>query len=101
MTFQEIDIVHRLYKKSPTTKPIIVRFTSYKRNQNSSKLGLTLKTTKITEIIESVQHDVEARIYIDENLTERIQQLKGHENEESVKTPSSLDCSWKTFRLQN
>ena len=27
------DIVHRLRKKTPTTKPIIVRFTSYRKNR--------------------------------------------------------------------
>ena len=34
-----------------------------------------MKTTKISEIIESVQHEVEARIYINENLTQRRQEL--------------------------
>ena len=61
ITSQDIDIVHRLRKKTPTTKPIIARF--------------NLKTTKISEIIESVQHEVEARIYINENLTQRRQKL--------------------------
>ena len=34
-----------------------------------------MKTTKISEITESVQQEVEARIYINENLTQRRQEL--------------------------
>ena len=34
-----------------------------------------MKTTKISEVTESIQHDVEARIYINENLTQRRQEL--------------------------
>ena len=75
ITSQDIDIVHRLRKKTPTTKPIIVRFTSYKKKREFYQARFNLKTTKISEIIESVKHDVEARIYINENLTQRRQEL--------------------------
>ena len=33
ITSQDIDIVHQLRKKNPTTKPIIVRFTSYRKKR--------------------------------------------------------------------
>ena len=76
ITYQDIDIVHRLYRKTPTIKPIIVRFTSYRKKREFYQARVNLKTTKITEIIESaVQHDAEARIYINENLTQRRQEL--------------------------
>ena len=75
ITSQDIDIVHRLRKKTPTAKPIIVRFTSYRKKRESYQSRFNLKTTKISEIIESVQHEVEARIYINENLTPRRQEL--------------------------
>ena len=72
---QDIDIVHRLRKTAPTTKPIIVRFTSYRKKREFYQARFNLKTAKISEIIESVQHEVEARIYINENLTRRRQEL--------------------------
>ena len=72
---QDIDIVYRLRKKAPTTKPIIVRFTSYRKKREFYQARFNLKTAKISEIIESVQHEVEARIYINENLTRRRQEL--------------------------
>lgn len=75
ITSQDIDIVHRLRKKTPTTKPIIVRFTSYRKKREFYQARFNLKTTKISEIIESVQHEVEAKIYINENLTQRRQEL--------------------------
>ena len=75
ITSQDIDIVHRLRRKTPTTKPIIVRFTSYRKKREFYQARFNLKTTKISEIIASVQHEVEARIYINENLTQRRQEL--------------------------
>ena len=69
------DIVHRLRKKTPTTKPIILRFTSYRKKREFYQARFNLKTTKISEIIESVQHEVEARIHINESLTQRRQGL--------------------------
>ena len=75
ITSQDIDIVHRLRKKIPTAKPIIVRFTSYRKKREFYQSRFNLKTTKISEIIESVQHEVEARICINENLTPRRQEL--------------------------
>lgn len=75
ITSQDIDIVHRLRKKTPTTKPIIVRFTSYRKKREFYQARFNLKTTKISEIIASVQHEVEAKIYINENLTQRRQEL--------------------------
>ena len=75
ITSQDIDIVHRLRKKTLTTKPIIVRFTSYRKKREFYQARFNLKTTKISEIIASVQHEVEAKIYINENLTQRRQEL--------------------------
>ena len=69
------DIVHRLRKKTPTTKPIILRFTSYRKKREFYQARFNLKTTKISEIIESVQHEVEARIHINESLTQGRQGL--------------------------
>ena len=75
ITSQDIDIVHRLRKKTPTTKPIIVRITSYRKKREFYQARFNLETTKISEIIASVQHEVEAKIYINENLTQRRQEL--------------------------
>ena len=75
ITSQDIDIVHRLRKKTLTAKPIIMRFTSYRKKREFYQARFNLKTTKISEIIESVQHEVEAKIYINENLTQRRQEL--------------------------
>ena len=75
ITSQDIDIVHRLRKKTQTTKIIIVRFTSYRKKREFYQARFNLKTTKISEIIASVQHEVEAKIYINENLTQRRQEL--------------------------
>jgi len=76
ITSQDIDIVHRPRKNTPTTKPIIaVRFTSYRKKREFYQARFNLKTMKISGVIESVQHDVEAKIYINENLTQRRQEL--------------------------
>ena len=53
--FQGIDIVHRLRNKTSTTKSIIMRFTSYKEKRKFFQARFNLKTTKISEIIQSVQ----------------------------------------------
>jgi len=71
ISFHDIEIVHRLHKKTPTITPMIVRFTSYRKKREFYQARFNLKTTKISEIIEPVQHDVEARIYINENLTQK------------------------------
>ena len=47
ITSQDMDIVHRLRKKTPTTKPIIVRFTSYRKKREFYQARFNLKTTKI------------------------------------------------------
>ena len=39
----DIDIVHRLYRKPPAKKPIIVRFTSYKKKREFYKGRFNLK----------------------------------------------------------
>ena len=75
ITPEDIDIVHRLRKKTPTTKPIIVRFNSYRMKREFYQARFDLKTTKISEIIESVRHEVEAGIYINDNLAQRRQEL--------------------------
>ena len=73
---QDIDIVHRLYRKPPTIKPIIVRFTSYRKKREFYQARFNLKDINISEIIESAQYDDDkARIYINENLTQRRQEL--------------------------
>ena len=74
ITSEDIDIVHRLRKKTPTTKPIIVRFNSYRMKREFYQARFDLKTTKISEIIESVRHEVEAGIYINDNLAQRRQE---------------------------
>ena len=71
ITYQDINIVHRLCRKSPAIKPIIVRFTSYRKKREFYQGRSNLKETTITDINELVQHNVQARIYIDENRTQR------------------------------
>ena len=72
VTIQDIDIVHRLYRKFPAIKTIIVRFTSYKKKREFYQSRFNLKETNIAEIIRG---DVEARIFINENLTQYTQEL--------------------------
>ena len=69
----DIDIVHRLYRKPPAKKPIIVRFTSYKKKREFYKGRFNLKDTNLSGIFGSVLSDSEARIFINENLTQRRQ----------------------------
>ena len=71
----DIDIVHRLYRKPPAKKPIIVRFTSYKKKREFYKGRFNLKDTNLSGIFGSVLSDSEARIFINENLTQRQQEL--------------------------
>ena len=72
---EDIDIVHRLYRKSPAIKPIIVRFTTYKKRREFYKSRFNLKEANTTEIIGSTQGDTEGRIFINENLTQYRQEI--------------------------
>ena len=72
---EDIDIVHRLYQKSPAIKPIIVRFTTYKKRREFYKSRFNLKEANTTEIIGSTQGDTEGRIFINENLTQYRQEI--------------------------
>ena len=72
---EDIDIVHRLYRKSPAIKPIIVRFTTYKKRREFYKSRFNLKEANTTEIIGSTQGDKEGRIFINENLTQYRQEI--------------------------
>ncbi|CAH3114533.1 unnamed protein product [Pocillopora meandrina] len=57
VTTQDIDIVHRLFRKSQAIKPIIVR-------------RFHLKETNITEIIGIAQGYADGRIFVNKNLTQ-------------------------------
>ena len=72
---EDIDIVHRLYRKSPAIKPIIIRFTTYKKRREFYKSRFNLKEANTTEIIGSTQGDTEGRIFINENLTQYRQEI--------------------------
>ena len=75
VTTEDIDIVHRLYRKSPAIKPIIVRFTTYKKRSKFYKGRFNLKEANTTEIIGSTQGDTEGRIFINKNLTQYRQEI--------------------------
>ena len=64
VTTQDIDIVHRLFRKSQAIKPIIVRFTSYKKRREFYKGRFHLKETNITEIIGIAQGYANGRIFV-------------------------------------
>ena len=67
----DIDIVHRLYRKPPANKPIIVRFTSHKKKREFYRSRLNLKNTNLSRIFGSGRFDSDARIFINENLTQK------------------------------
>ena len=71
----DIDIVHRLYRKPPANKPIIVRFTSHKKKREFYRSRLNLKNTNLSGIFGCGCFDSEARIFINENLTQKRQEL--------------------------
>ncbi|XP_078356598.1 uncharacterized protein LOC144641468 [Oculina patagonica] len=75
ITHQDIDIVHRLYRKPPAVRPIIVRFSSYKKKREFYQGRFHLKDINTSDIIESAQHSIDARIFINENLTQWRQEL--------------------------
>ena len=64
VTTQDIDIVHRLFRKSQVIKPIIVRFPSYKKRREFYKGRFYLKETNITEIIGIAQGYANGRIFV-------------------------------------
>ena len=70
VTTQDIDIVHRLFRKSQAIKPIIVRFTLYKKRREFYKGRFHLKETNITEIIGIAQGYADGRIFVNKNLTQ-------------------------------
>ena len=75
VTTEDVDIAHRLYRKSPAIKPIIVRFTTHKKRREFYKGRFNLKEANTTEIIGSTQGDTEGRIFINENLTQYRQEI--------------------------
>ena len=75
VTTQDIDIVHRLFRKSQVIKPIIVRFPSYKKRREFYKGRFYLKETNITEIIGIAQGYANGRIFVNENLTQYRQEV--------------------------
>ena len=75
VTTQDIDIVHRLFRKWQVIKPIIVRFPSYKKRREFYKGRFYLKETNITEIIGIAQGYANGRIFVNENLTQYRQEV--------------------------
>ena len=51
ITSQDIDIVHRLRKKTPTTKPIIVRFTSYRKKREFYQSRFNLSKCSVSKLV--------------------------------------------------
>ena len=75
VTTQDIDIVHRLFRKSQAIKPIIVRFTLYKKRREFYKGRFHLKETNITEITGIAQGYADGRIFVNKNLTQYRQEV--------------------------
>ena len=77
MSDNDIDVVHSpgLYRKPPAKKPVIVRFTSYKEKRYFYKGKFNLKDTNLSGILGSTLSDSQTRIFINENLTHRRQEL--------------------------
>ena len=66
---QDIDIVHRLYRKPPTVKPIIVRFSSYTKKQEAR---FKLREVDLSSLFPG---EASHTLYINENLTSRRKEL--------------------------
>ena len=75
VTTQDIDIVHRLFRNSQAIKPIIVRFTLYKKRREFHKGRFHLKETNITEITGIAQGYADGRIFVNKNLTQYRQEV--------------------------
>ena len=93
----DIDIVHRLYRKPPAKKPIIVRFTSHKKKREFYKGRFNIKDTNLSGIFGSVLSDSEARIFINKNLTQRRQELLAM----ARNMKSGLDSRRQNIRSEN
>ena len=79
VTTQDIDIVHRLFRKSQAIKPIIVRFTLDKKRREFYKGRFHLKETNITEITGIAQGYADGRIFVNKNLTQYRQEVLAKE----------------------
>ena len=75
VTTQDIDIVHRLFRKSQAIKPIIVRFTLDKKRREFYKGRFHLKETNITEITGIAQGYADGRIFVNKNFTQYRQEV--------------------------
>ena len=75
VTTQDIDIVHQLFRKSQAIKPIIVRFTLYKKRREFYKGRFHLKETNLTEITGIAQGYADGRIFVNKNLTQYRQEV--------------------------
>ncbi|XP_068738439.1 uncharacterized protein [Montipora capricornis] len=69
---QDIDIVHRLYRKPPTVKPIIVRFSSYTKKQEFYQARFKLREVDLSSLFPG---EALHTLYINENLTSRRKEL--------------------------
>ena len=69
---QDIDIVHRLYRKPPTVKPIIVRFSSYTKKQEFYQARFKLREVDLSSLFPG---EASHTLYINENLTSRRKEL--------------------------
>ena len=75
---QDIDIIHRLHRKPPRIKPIIVRFTTHGKKQELYQARYKLRDIDLSIILkvpglEGKSHN----LYINENLTSKRKELLG------------------------
>ena len=71
---QDIDIVHRLHRKPPAIKPIIVRFSSHSKKQEFYQARFKLREADFSSILPAPVESSQS-IFINENLTARRKEL--------------------------
>ena len=69
--FKDVEIVHRLYRKPPARKPIIVRFTTHRKKQEFYKGRFMLKEVNLSQIVRLEVNKAGSKIFINVNLTAR------------------------------
>ena len=71
---QDIDIIHRLYKKLPAAKPITVHFSSHSKKQEFYQARFKLQEADFSSILLKSDEGSHA-IFINENLKARRKEL--------------------------
>ena len=72
----EIDIIHRLNRKSSAIKPIIERFTTHGKRQELCQARFKLRDTDLSSILLGLEEKSHS-LHINENLTSKRKELLG------------------------